>query len=235
VVGVNSSIFSNTGESVGIGFAIPIERALRVAEELRRYGKVRRSWVGLDVAGAEDLRAWKTAGGLRVAQVAASGPAQTAGVRKDDVLIEAGGKRLRTFLDWEAVLLDIGPSDTLSVRLRRGTGRDQTVRLVVADLPTSSAEKVAVLGDLRVITVTPAIRQERNIQVDAGVLIYDIGDAAQQATGLQPGDVIFQINRQKVADAEDLQRTFRAATGGGAITVWFERGGSVGRSTFYVQ
>jgi serine protease Do len=235
VVGVNSSIFSNTGESVGIGFAIPIERALRVADELRRFGKVRRAWVGLDVAGAQDLRAWKTAGGLRVAQVAPGGPAQKAGVRSDDVLIEAGGKRLRTFLDWEAVLLDIGPSDTLAVRLRRGSQRDQTARVVVADLPTSVAEQVSVLGDLRVITVTPAIRQERRIQVEEGVLIADIGEASQRATGLQPGDVIFQINRQRVANADDLQRAFRAATGGGAITVWFDRGGSVGRSTFYVQ
>jgi len=235
VVGVNSSIFSNTGESVGIGFAIPIERALRVAEELRRFGKVRRAWVGLDVAGAQDLRAWKTSGGLRVEQVASQGPAQRAGVGKDDVLIEAAGKRLRTFLDWEAVLLDIGPSDTLAVRLRRGGGRDQTVRMVVADLPTSVAEQVSILGDMRVITVTPAIRQERGIRAEEGVLIYDIGVASQRATGLQPGDVIFQINRQRVADAEDLQREFRAATGAGAITVWFDRGGSVGRSTFYVQ
>src|SRR6266566_2349482 len=73
VVGVNSSIFTSSGGSVGIGFAIPIERALRVADELRRYGKVRRAWVGLDVAGAEDLRGWKRVGGLRVTQVAAGG------------------------------------------------------------------------------------------------------------------------------------------------------------------
>jgi serine protease Do len=235
VIGVNSSIFSNTGESVGIGFAIPIERALRVAEELRRYGKVRRAWVGLEVAGGQDLRAWKAAGGLRVEDLAAGGPAERAGVREGDVLIEAGGKTLRTFLDWEAVLLDIGPSETLSVRLRRGTSRDQIVRMVVGDLPTSVAEKVAILGGLQVITVTPAIRQERNIRVEEGALIYDIAPAAQQQTGLMSGDVIFQINRQRIADADDLQREFRSATGGGAITVWFDRGGSVGRTTFYVQ
>jgi serine protease Do len=236
VVGVNSSIFSNTGESVGIGFAIPIERALRVAQELRRYGKVRRAWVGLDVAGgAQDLRAWKTAGGLRVTQVQSGGPAQRAGVRADDVLIEAAGTRLRTFLDWEAVLLDIGPADTLAVRLRRAENREQIARIVVGDLPTSVAEQVSVLGDLRVITLTPAIRLEKGIQVEEGVLISDIGAAQQRATGLQSGDVIFQVNRQRVATAEDLQRAFKAATGGGAITVWLERGGSVGRSTFYVQ
>src|SRR5213079_1567923 len=102
VVGVNSSIFTSSGGSVGIGFAIPIERALRVADELRRFGKVRRAWVGLDVAGAEDLRGWKRAGGLRVTQVASGGPAGRAGVVAGDVLVSARGRRLRTFLDWEA-------------------------------------------------------------------------------------------------------------------------------------
>src|SRR5256886_9414353 len=79
VVGVNSSIFTSSGGSVGIGFAIPIERALRVADELRRFGKVRRAWGGLDVAGGEDLRGGKRAGGLRVTQVAPGGPAGPAG------------------------------------------------------------------------------------------------------------------------------------------------------------
>src|SRR5216110_3250261 len=115
VVGVNSNIFTSSGGSVGIGFAIPIERALRVADELRRFGKVRRAWVGLEVAGAEDLRGWKRAGGLRVSQVASGGPAGRAGVVAGDVLVNARGRRLRTFLDWEAVMLDTGPGDTLKI------------------------------------------------------------------------------------------------------------------------
>jgi serine protease Do len=234
VIGVNSSIFSNTGGSVGIGFAIPIERALRVAEELRRFGKVRRAWVGLDVASAQDLRAWKTTGGLKVGEVANGGPAHRAGVSSGDILIEAGGRKLRTFLDWEAVLLDTGPGDTLVVRSKRGS-RDQTARMVVVDLPTSVAQQVAVLGDLKVITLSAAVRQERGVQVDQGVLIADLGIESQRATGLQPGDVIFQVNRQKVSDAEELERLFNAAKGANAITVWFERRGNVGRATFYVN
>ena len=91
----------------------------------------------------------------------------------------------------------------MDVRMRRAN-RDRTVRLTVADLPTSVAERVSVLGDLEVITLTPAIRQERGVRVDQGVLIYNIGAAAQRATGLQPGDVIFQINRQRVAGADDF-------------------------------
>ena len=234
VVGVNSSILTPSGGSVGIGFAIPIERAVRVADELRRYGHVRRPWAGLDVTGAENLRDWKRSGGLRVSSVAEGGPAARAGLAADDVLLMARGRRLRTFLDWEAALLDASPGDTLSVAYRRG-GRTRTARLGVTDLPSSNAEKVAVLGDVQVITVTPAIRQERGIQVERGALIYNIGPEAGTATGLQSGDVIFQINRQAIAGADDLRRAFAQAVGRGPVTVWFERSGGVGRTTFYVQ
>jgi len=233
VVGVNSSILSSTGGSVGIGFAIPIERALRVADELRRFGRVQKPWVGLDVGGT-DLRSWKQTGGLRITAVAADGPAARAGLKSGDVLTASRGKRLRTFLDWEAVLLDAGPGDTLGVTYLT-EGARHTAVLTVADLPTSRAEKVSVLGDIQAVTVTPAIRQERNIQTQQGVLIYDIGQEAQQATGLQPGDVVFQVNRLRVASAEDLRRAFTQATGGGAISLWFERDGEIGRTAFYVR
>src|SRR5437016_9623038 len=119
VVGVNSSILTPSGGSVGIGFAIPIERAVRVADELRRYGHVRRPWAGLDVTGAENLRDWKRSGGLRVSSVAEGGPAARAGLAADAVLLMARGRRLRTFLDWEAALLDASPGDTLTVAYRR--------------------------------------------------------------------------------------------------------------------
>jgi serine protease Do len=235
VVGVNSSIFSNTGGSIGIGFAIPIERALRVANELRRYGRVRRAWVGLEVGGSDVLREWKQAGGLRVTTVAAGGPAARAGLEAGAVLLAARGRPLRTFLDWEALLLDAGPGDTLVVSYHPRSGLPRTARLTVADLPTSQAEKISVLGDIQAVTLTPAIRQERGVKSSQGALIYDIGDATQRATGLAPGDVVFQVNRQRIATADALRHAFSQAAGGQAITLWYERGGMIGRTSFYVH
>jgi len=86
-----------------------------------------------------------------------------------------------------------------------------------------------------VVTVTDAIRAERNIQSDHGALIYDIPEEMQQATGLQSGDVVLQINRIRIGSAADLPRAFSAAVGGGAVTVWFERAGRLGRTAFYVR
>jgi serine protease Do len=106
VIGVNSSIFSQSGGSVGLGFAIPIERAIRVADEIVQNGEVRRAWVGLDVAGAGSMDDWKTRGGVVVVSVAPGGPADRAGIKSNDVLVEANGRKLRNFLDWESAKLD---------------------------------------------------------------------------------------------------------------------------------
>ncbi|MBI3982131.1 MAG: trypsin-like peptidase domain-containing protein [Gemmatimonadetes bacterium] len=234
VVGVNSSIFSNTGGSIGIGFAIPIERALRVARELERHGTVRRAWTGLEVAGAEELREWKQSGGLRVTRVAEGGPADRAGLAAGDVLVRADGRELRTFLDWEAVRLDVGPGDTLSLRLRR-SGRERPAVLVVEDLPTSRAPRVSALGDMELVTVTPAVQQERGIGRPRGALIVTIGDETRVATGLAVGDVILQVNRVTIETAEDARRALRGAAGGSALRVYFERGQQLGYSDFYVR
>jgi len=234
VVGVNSSILSNTGGSIGLGFAIPIERALRVADELRRFGAVRRAWVGLDVAGSEELNAWKRAGGLRVTRVAAGGPAARAGITAGDVLISAGSQPVRTFLDWESIKLDISPGDSLRVEVQAG-GRRRPASVVVEELPTSRAEKVAVLGDMELVTVTPEVQQERGLRSARGALIYRMGQDTQEATGLQEGDVILQINRQTINGAEDTRRAFRTAAGRTPVRVYFERGGQMGFADFYVQ
>jgi serine protease Do len=234
VVGVNASIFSETGGSIGIGFAIPIERALRVAGELERYGAVRRSWVGLSVAGADRLREWKRVGGLAVTGVAPGGPAAEAGLRSGDVLVSAAGRRLRTFLDWEAVKLDVSPGDPLAVAYRRD-GSERPVTLAVEDLPTARADKVDVLGSLRLITVDPAVRQERGVESERGALVYEIGAEAERSTGLMAGDVIVQINRTPVARAQDVPEIVRQVAGRGAIRVYFERGGSLGYTDFYVR
>ncbi len=234
VVGVNASIFSESGGSIGIGFAIPIERAMRVAQELQEFGAVRRAWVGLDVAGMKDLRDWKRRGGVPVTDVAPDGPAARAGIQPNDVLVSAGTFRLHTFLDWEAVKLDVGPGDWLSVTYRRD-GQERDARLQVEDLPTSVAEKLTVLGDIELITVTPAVRQERNLTQEYGALIYNIGDATQRNTGLRLGDVIFQINRDRVRTAPEARAAFRAAAGRGAVRVYIERGGGLGFTDFRIR
>jgi len=234
VIGVNSSILSSSGGSIGLGFAIPIERALRVAHELEAHGTVRRAWVGLGIAPTTTPREWKRIGGIEVQGVAPGSPAARSGIVARDVLADANGHALHTFLDWESVKLDVAPGDTIVVHYTHDGARHRAV-LNVEDLPSTRAEKVSVLGGIRLITVTPQIRQERGIHHQRGALIYQIPSATSQQTGLAAGDVIVQINRTPITNAEQVRRAFTAAANQGAVRVYFERSGQLAYADFYVR
>jgi serine protease Do len=225
VVGVNSSIFTNSGGSVGLGFAIPIERALRVADEIIRAGTVRRAWVGLEVEGASAMRDWKSAGGVTVASVTPGGPAAKAGLVPGDVLMAANGRRLRNYLDWEAVKLDLHVGDAVELVTRNGdrTGRR---RIVSGDLPTVTAEKYTVLQDLQLINVNPSIQAERTIRSSQGALIFKISPEVSRATGLREGDVIVAINRSIVRSASQVADLLNVRPGE-VVRVYLERDGQI--------
>ena len=226
VVGVNSSIFSSSGGSIGLGFAIPIERAVRVANEIIRNSSVRRAWVGLDVVGANAMRDWKSEGGVRIAAVAPGGPAAKAGLKAGDVLTNANGRPLRNYLDWEAVKLDLHVGDVVTVGVRSAGGASGSRRIVTGDLPTVTAPKVTVLRDLQLITVTPAIQAERSLRSPDGALIFKLTPDVARATGLQEGDVIVGVNRVRIHDAGELASALQAIEPREPFRIVFERGGS---------
>jgi serine protease Do len=225
VVGVNSSIFTNSGGSVGLGFAIPIERAVRVADEIIKNGTVGRAWVGLEVEGAQAMRDWKSQGGVVIASVASGGPSARAGLRTGDVMVEANGRTLRNFLDWEAVKLDLHVGDTINVAVKSGSGTTRR-RVTAGDLPTVTAEKITVLQDLQLINLTPAIQAERGIRSQQGALIFRISPQVSRATGLQPGDVILAINRSPVRSASQVADLLNVQPGQ-VIRIYLEREGQV--------
>jgi serine protease Do len=226
VIGVNSSIFGQSGESIGLGFAIPIERALRVAEEIIRSGSVRRAWTGLDVAGGGNMREWKSSGGVQVVSVAPGGPAARAGIREGSVLVQANGRQLRNFLDWEAVKLDLHVGDAVEIVERDGA-RTLTRRITTADLPTVSAAKVNVLRGLELVTVTPAVQTERRIRSEQGALVFRVTPEVAAAVGLTEGDVIIGINRTRVTSAQQVADLLGELRPREPFRLYFERGGQV--------
>jgi serine protease Do len=226
VIGVNSSILSQSGGSIGLGFAIPIERALRVADEIVRSGTVRRAWVGFDVAGAESLRDWKGTGGVLVTSVVPAGPADRAGLARGDVLARANDRLLHNYLDWEAVKLDLGVGASVRLVARRA-GRERTLTITSGDLPTTTAEKVTILKDLQLVTLTEQVRAERGVQADRGALIFRISREMMQATGLQEGDVIVGMNRRRISSADDVRSVIEALRRSEGVRVWIERDGAI--------
>ena len=223
VVGVNSSIYSPSGGSVGLGFAIPIDRTKRIVEDLLEHGAVRQPWVGIrlqtpDVASAREAAAV----GAIVARIVPGSPADRAGVRAGDQVIAAGARPVRNPFDWEARLLDLRVGEQLTVTGRRG-GTPLRFVLQVADAPEVSAPKVTVLRELQLVSLTDVIRQERGVASNTGALVYRVSDRIRDEIGLQEGDVIVQVGQSRVNTAEAASAAIDRYGARGPVYVVFER------------
>jgi serine protease Do len=223
VIGMNSSIFSPTGGSVGLGFAIPIDRVVRVTDDLIAHGTIRRPWVGLKTEPATGPTPRAALGaGVVISSVVPGSPAAEANLRPGDVIVRAGNRALRSTYDWQAVLLDLRVGEQLPLRVaRNGREFDATVR--VTDLPEVNAPRVAVLQELELVTLTPAIRADRGLSAMQGAMVYRASDRITNEIGLRAGDVIRQVNRTPVASAEDVRRLLDASGPREVIRLYFER------------
>ena len=230
IVGINASIFSRSGGSEGTGFAIPIDRALRIAADLLAHGEVRRAWLGMDVEPVQ-ADAWGRTRGVRVSRVAPDSPGDEVAIEAGDRLLTANGRRLSTPLDFEATLLDLRAGDALELSVE---GQPRPVRLRAAALPSVTAERVTVLQEMQLITVTPQVRSERGVMSEDGALIATISDRLSAQLGLSAGDVLVQVNRTRVRGADEAARIFEELKGQGAIRIYVERnGGYVARDLYW--
>ena len=225
VVGVNSSILSSTGGSEGLGFAIPINRARRIALALADEGRFRRAWIGADVEAAR-TESGRRLPQVRVSRVVAGSPADRAGLSEGMVVSAVGRKRIRTPLDWQAALLNAAAGDPLEVHVEGG----RVVRVVTGGLPSLGAERIQALRDFQLVTLTPAIRAERGLANERGALIVGLSDDAR-GIGLREGDLILQINRVRITTAEEAAQVLGQLTGRGVV-MYFERNGAVGSTQF---
>ena len=235
VIGVNSSIFSPSGGSIGLGFAIPINRARRVTEDLLAHGVVRTPWIGIKLqlgnpASARDL----LSKGVVVASVVPGSPADRAGIKPGDILAQSRDRVLHNPYDWEAERLELRVGEDVPLVVRRGTS-EMKVNVRVADLPEVNAPKVTVLKEIQLVTLTPAIRAERNIRRANGALIQSVSQRVADQLGIQAGDVILQVNRVPIADAESAAKAIDYYAGRGAIVMYVERAGQVYTTEFVIQ
>jgi serine protease Do len=228
VIGVNSSIYSNSGGSVGLGFAIPINRVMRIVDDLITHGTVRRPWIGVQLAQrSRNPRDLITTGAV-VAEVAPESPAASAGVRRGDVITRLGARNINNPFDWDAALLDLRVGEQAQITLRRD-GRPVTLTASVKEVPDASASKVEVLQGLELVTLTPALRTQRRLSAEAGAVVFNISRAASGATGLQTGDVIIQINQAEIRTADEAKQALDYYSRG-YIQMIFLRGDQLYRS-----
>lgn len=234
VIGVNSSIYSPSGGSIGLGFAIPINRAQRVTDDLLAHGVIRRPWVGIKLQTPAPGAPVIQARGVGVSSVVPGSPAARAGIERGDVLVRSRDRAVHSAYDWEAERLELRVGEDVPLILRRGE-REMRVSVKVADLPEVNAPKVTVLREIQLVSLTPAIRAERNIRRTNGALVQTVSQRVAEQLGIQAGDVILQINRVPVADAESAARALDYYAGRGGIIMYIERQGQVYTTEFVIQ
>jgi serine protease Do len=235
VVGVNSAIFSQSGGNVGIGFAIPIDMAKKIADQLRKSGKVVRGWLGIraqavspQVASSSGLSHF--AGEIQtVTEVTENSPAAEAGIRVGDVIVEFNGKPLSKNPDLRTMIADTAPGQKITLKIaREKLERIASVR--IGELPDDSdaGQQIEVrdpeLG-LRVQRITPETSRRLGLSSIKGVLVLEVqaGSPAEQV-GVEPADVIREVNQKPVNNVKDFERAVRQGRRGERILLLIQRG-----------
>ena len=218
VVGINAAIVSPAGGNVGIGFAVPINLARWVVDQLRAHGRVVRGWIGATAqAVTPDLaRSLHLASpeGAVVADVTAGGPAAKAGVKPGDVIARWGDKEVHRSHELPMLVAATAPGTRVPVTLERG-GQQHVVEVTVAELRPgagSPAQATAVTPWGIAVKPLPAAEgRRRGLQSGIGVIVADVvaGSPADDA-GLEPGDAIVAVNRRTVRSPVDFRRAIGA-------------------------
>lgn len=235
VVGVNSAIFSQSGGNVGIGFAIPIDLAKKITDQLRKNGKVVRGWLGIRAQAVSQQAASSSglshfAGEIQtVTEVTENSPAAEAGIRVGDVIIEFNGKPLSKNPDLRTMIADTAPGHKITLKIvREKLERVASVR--IGELPDDGDGSQQVeardpeLG-LRVQRITPESSRRLGLSSIKGVLVLEVqsGSPAEQV-GLEPADVIREVNQKPVNNVKDFERAVRQGRRGERILLLVQRG-----------
>lgn len=227
LIGINTAVYRK-GE--GVGFAIPVDRAKRIVEELIRYGEVRPSWIGIDVQDLDEplTRYFRLEGrgGVLVTRVAAHSPAEEAGIRKGDVILGLGPLFVPSSLDFYEALLayPAGSPLTLTV-LRRGRVRKLPLTTGVLNAQRACQTARRILGVAVEETNQPPSLNKGEEATPKGVLVRKVRpQSLAQRAGLRAGDWIREVDGSPVLDFEDYCRAMVKAMRRSRIMLLIQRG-----------
>jgi serine protease Do len=235
-VGINAAIFSQSGGSVGIGFAIPVNQAKSVVTQLVASGKVTRGWLGVTIQPltaelAKGFNVTEGTGAL-VAGVQDGSPAARAGVKAGDIITHYDGQKVATSADLPKLVAATAVGRQVPVTVVR-EGKKVALNVTVAQMDEpgqpvmAQAEEAKGPLGLTVETVTPSIAKELKLSEPRGVIVRGVrsGSPAENA-GIRAGDVITEVDRQAVADAAQMRRALEKHPKGAPVVVMVRRDGT---------
>ncbi|HEY2328341.1 MAG TPA: PDZ domain-containing protein, partial [Verrucomicrobiae bacterium] len=248
LIGINDAIVSPSGTSAGIGFAVPINMARNVMEEILNGGRVTRGFLGImpqdiDADFAKEFNLPGQNGAL-VGDVFPGTPAAKAGIKSGDVLLAINGKDISDAHDLQLTISQCAPGSTVTLKaIRNGANKTFTVNLT--ELPESAmassqynADSESSIADaldgVKVADLNAQVRQQLRVPDGLnGTIVTDVDSSSNSAeAGLLANDIIVEINRQPVAGSDDAVRLCRAAKGGQILVKVWRRAGDLAGTRF---
>lgn len=246
VVGINTAIASNSGVGAGVGFAIPIDMAKQIMDELINSGAVTRGYLAVlpqDIT-EELAKALKVPenGGALVGSVTAGGPGEKGGIKRGDVIIEFNGKKITNSNQLRNEVARTDPDKTANVVVIRD-GKRKELKVKVGERPTETSlntpgkqpkqppDKLQEDFGLAVQDLTPDTADQLGYNNARGALVVGVrGGSPADNAGFAKGDLIMEIDRKPVVSARDVDRMLANVTGARSVAVLVRRGDN----TFYV-
>ena len=237
VVGINSQIYTRSGGSMGLSFAIPIDVATQVTEQLRSTGKVTRGRIGVTIQEltrelAESFGLSKPAGAL-ISNVEKNGPADKAGIEASDVILKFDGKPVNGSSDLPRMVAATKPGSKVAVELwRKGGSRQVTVE--IAEMPEEgklarAAKKLAddvaeAISRLGIAVSELSKEQLQELQINGGLLVEEVKGPAARAAGLQHGDVLLAIGNIPIRSLSQFNEILKQVAKGRNVALLVRRG-----------
>ena len=239
VVGINSQIYTRSGGSMGLSFAIPIDVAMQVSEQLRTTGKVTRGRIGVTIQEltrelAESFGLSKPAGAL-ISNVEKNGPADKAGIEASDVILNFDGKPVDSSADLPRMVAATKPGSKVTVELWR-KGEIKRVTIVIAKMAddNSQARAAKELAE-DVVEMIPRLgiavselnkEQLQELEIAGGLLVEEVKGSAARAAGLHPGDVLLAIGNLPIRSLAQFNEILKQVPKGRNVALLVKRGDS---------
>ncbi|HXD83777.1 MAG TPA: DegQ family serine endoprotease [Rudaea sp.] len=236
VVGINSQIVSNTGSSVGISLAIPINIAMNVVEQIKQYGHVSRGMIGVQIQNIDRAMAQSlglpSAEGALVANITPGSGADKAGVQVGDVILSFDGHAIEQSSDLPPLVGSTKPGTKANLKVFRD-GKTLAMPVTVGELPQDKTELASSGGakaksanalGIVVDDLTAEQRKQLGIKDAQGVVVTDVRGPAAQRTPIQPGDVITMVGRKAVRSAAEFNAAVKDVKPGESVMLLMRRG-----------
>ena len=235
VIGINTAIIA---QGQGIGFAIPISMAKTILPDLKSGGKVTRGWMGVSVQDvSEDIAksmGLKNQQGALISDVVEGDPAEKAGLRAGDVITEISGKPVNNTHELLLMIAGFRVGENIKVKVIRD-GEEKIFLITIAErtekTEAASAKMSGKAFGMTVQEITPDIANQLGLPLKKGILVVDVqqGSLADEV-GIQPQDIILQVNKKKVTTMKDYKQEITKAGAKGSVLLLIKRG----RATFFV-